>query len=101
MLDLNASDRQMALNEVKVLAKMDHPNIVAYHDSFEKGKLYSTIFYSTSSSITQRSKMASMYLQSDPKGSERFLKSGCDSQMSQATPTRFSMLFKHNYSKHF
>ena len=36
MLDLNASDRQMALNEVKVLAKMDHPNIVAYHDSFEK-----------------------------------------------------------------
>ena len=37
MLDLNASDRQMALNEVKVLAKMDHPNIVAYHDSFEKG----------------------------------------------------------------
>ena len=41
MLDLNASDRQMALNEVKVLAKMDHPNIVAYHDSFEKGTLYS------------------------------------------------------------
>ena len=38
MLDLNASDRQMALNEVKVLAKMDHPNIVAYHDSFEKGR---------------------------------------------------------------
>ena len=36
MLDLNASDRQMALNEVKVLATMDHPNIVAYHDSFEK-----------------------------------------------------------------
>ena len=44
MLDLNASDRQMALNEVKVLAKMDHPNIVAYHDSFEKGTIYSTIF---------------------------------------------------------
>ena len=40
MLDLNASDRQMALNEVKVLAKMDHPNIVAYHDSFEKGTIY-------------------------------------------------------------
>ena len=50
MLDLNASDRQMALNEVKVLAKMDHPNIVAYHDSFEKGTIFqSTIFYSTSS----------------------------------------------------
>ena len=40
MLDLNASDRQMALNEVKVLAKMDHPNIVAYHDSFEKGTIH-------------------------------------------------------------
>ena len=26
----------MALNEVKVLAQMDHPNIVAYHDSFER-----------------------------------------------------------------
>ena len=28
MLDLNANDRQMSLNEVKVLSKMDHPNIV-------------------------------------------------------------------------
>ncbi len=36
MLDLNANDRQMALNEVKVLAKMDHPNIIGYHDSFER-----------------------------------------------------------------
>eukprot|EP00094_Tigriopus_californicus_P004958 TCALIF_04774-PA protein Name:"Similar to nek8 Serine/threonine-protein kinase Nek8 (Danio rerio)" AED:0.11 eAED:0.12 QI:30/0.66/0.28/0.85/0.83/0.71/7/0/1060 len=36
MLDLAASDRQMALNEVKVLATMDHPSIIAYHDSFEK-----------------------------------------------------------------
>lgn len=36
MLELGASDRQMALNEVKVLSQMDHPNIVAYHDSFEK-----------------------------------------------------------------
>ena len=26
----------MALNEVKVLSKMDHPNIIAYYDSFEK-----------------------------------------------------------------
>lgn len=55
MLDLTASDRQMALNEgkgnyllfcklkilssffaVRVLAAMDHPNIVAYYDSFER-----------------------------------------------------------------
>ncbi|CAB4061412.1 Sodium/calcium exchanger 3,Sodium/calcium exchanger 1,Sodium/calcium exchanger 2 [Lepeophtheirus salmonis] len=35
MLELSASDRALALNEVKVLAKMDHPNIVAYFDSFE------------------------------------------------------------------
>ena len=33
---LTAYTFQMALNEVKVLAQMDHPNIVAYHDSFEK-----------------------------------------------------------------
>ncbi|XP_023340046.1 serine/threonine-protein kinase Nek8 [Eurytemora carolleeae] len=36
MMDLNANERQMALNEVKVLATLDHPNIVSYHDSFEK-----------------------------------------------------------------
>ena len=36
MLELSASDRQMALNEVKIMAKMDHPNIVGFHDSFEK-----------------------------------------------------------------
>ncbi len=36
MLELTASDRQMALNEVKIMAKMDHPNIIAFHDSFEK-----------------------------------------------------------------
>ena len=36
MLELTASDRQMALNEVKIMASMDHPNIVAYHDSFER-----------------------------------------------------------------
>ena len=41
----------------------------------------------------------SMLLQGDPKGSERFLKSACGSQMSQATPTKFPMLFRHNYSK--
>ena len=36
MLELTASDRQMALNEVSILATMDHPNIIAYHDSFER-----------------------------------------------------------------
>ena len=36
MLDLSAPERQMALNEVKVLATLDHPNIVTYYDSFER-----------------------------------------------------------------
>lgn len=36
MMELTAQDRQLALNEVKVLATLDHPNIVGYHDSFEK-----------------------------------------------------------------
>ena len=38
-------------------------------------------------------------VQGDPKGSERFFKNGCGIQMSQATPTKFSMLFKHNFDK--
>jgi NIMA (never in mitosis gene a)-related kinase len=36
MHDLNASERQMALNEVRVLAMLDHPNIISYYDSFEE-----------------------------------------------------------------
>jgi hypothetical protein len=35
----------------------------------------------------------------DPKGIERVLKTGCGIQMSQATPTKFSMLFKQTYGK--
>ena len=37
------------------------------------------------------------HIQGDPKVSERFFKNGCGIQMSQATPTKFSMLFKHDY----
>ncbi|XP_063884250.1 serine/threonine-protein kinase Nek8-like isoform X1 [Scylla paramamosain] len=36
MLDLSASERQMSLNEINVLALLDHPNIVSYMDSFER-----------------------------------------------------------------
>ncbi|XP_047483303.1 serine/threonine-protein kinase Nek8-like [Penaeus chinensis] len=36
MLELSASERQMALNECNVLAMLDHPNIVSYMDSFER-----------------------------------------------------------------
>lgn len=35
MLDLNAQCRQLALNEVTVLSKLEHPNIISYYDSFE------------------------------------------------------------------
>ena len=41
--------------------------------------------------------MKGSQLQGDPKGSERFFKNGCGIQMSQATPTKFSMLFKDDY----
>ena len=41
------------------------------------------------------------YIQGVPKRSGRFFKNGCGIQMSQATPTKFSMLFKHNYGKLF
>ena len=34
--DLAANERQMALNEVTVLAMLDHPNIISYFDSFEE-----------------------------------------------------------------
>ena len=39
-------------------------------------------------------------IQGDPKGSKRFFKSGCGIQMSQATPTTFSLLFKHTHGGH-
>ncbi|CAM1314269.1 Uncharacterised protein g6493 [Pycnogonum litorale] len=35
MHDLNAAERQLAMNEIKVLSMLDHPNIVSYFDSFE------------------------------------------------------------------
>ncbi|XP_076308989.1 serine/threonine-protein kinase Nek6-like isoform X2 [Tachypleus tridentatus] len=36
MLDLNSWERQLSLNEVKVLSVLNHPNIICYFDSFEK-----------------------------------------------------------------
>ena len=36
LVEMNNEDRKMSLNEVKVLAALDHPNIVGYHDSFER-----------------------------------------------------------------
>jgi serine/threonine protein kinase len=36
LLDLGAAERQMALNEAKILSMLDHPNIVSYFDCFEQ-----------------------------------------------------------------
>eukprot|EP00057_Strongylocentrotus_purpuratus_P009579 XP_011664053.1 PREDICTED: serine/threonine-protein kinase Nek8-like [Strongylocentrotus purpuratus] len=36
MHELNANERQMALNEIRVLSMLDHPNIISYYDSFEE-----------------------------------------------------------------
>ncbi|CAG0889811.1 unnamed protein product [Darwinula stevensoni] len=36
MHDLSASERHLALNEIQVLALLDHPNIIRYLDSFER-----------------------------------------------------------------
>ena len=42
-----------------------------------------------------------LYLQGVSKVSELFFRNECGIQMSQATPTNFSMLFKHKYGKLF
>ncbi|GFO11680.1 serine/threonine-protein kinase nek8 [Plakobranchus ocellatus] len=54
MHDLNSSERQLALNEVSVLALLDHPNIVSYYDSFEEdGVLMIEIEYADNGTLAQ------------------------------------------------
>ncbi|CAH1787997.1 unnamed protein product [Owenia fusiformis] len=54
MHDLNASERQMALNEWKVLAMLDHPNIISYYDSFEEdGTLMIEMEYADGGTLAQ------------------------------------------------
>lgn len=36
--EMTTEERQAALNEVKVIDQLDHPNIVAYYDSFFENK---------------------------------------------------------------
>ncbi|PIO55877.1 hypothetical protein TELCIR_22731, partial [Teladorsagia circumcincta] len=36
MYDLDSSQRQLALNEVHLLSRIQHPNIISYYDSFEE-----------------------------------------------------------------
>uniref|UniRef100_A0A915IFI9 Protein kinase domain-containing protein n=1 Tax=Romanomermis culicivorax TaxID=13658 RepID=A0A915IFI9_ROMCU len=54
MHDLNAKNRQMALNEVTVLSKLEHPNIVSYYDSFEEdGLLMIEMEYAEKGNLSQ------------------------------------------------
>ncbi|XP_048236777.1 uncharacterized protein LOC124117551 isoform X2 [Haliotis rufescens] len=54
MHDLNAAERQLALNEVNVLAMLDHPNIISYYDSFEEdGVLMIEIEYADGGTLAQ------------------------------------------------
>lgn len=34
-MDLNKSERALAMNEIQILAMLDHPNIISYYDNFE------------------------------------------------------------------
>ena len=36
MVELPKEQRRLALNEVEVLSRLDHPNIISFYDSFEE-----------------------------------------------------------------
>ncbi|KAJ9591396.1 hypothetical protein L9F63_002002, partial [Diploptera punctata] len=54
MIDLTATERQMALNEAQVLSLLDHPNIVSYLGSFEQdGVLMIEMEYADGGTLAQ------------------------------------------------
>ncbi|XP_069689683.1 serine/threonine-protein kinase Nek8-like isoform X2 [Periplaneta americana] len=54
MIDLTATERQMALNEVQVLSSLDHPNIISYLGSFERdGVLMIEMEYADGGTLAQ------------------------------------------------
>jgi NIMA (never in mitosis gene a)-related kinase 1/4/5 len=54
---MSAKDRDEAMNEVRVLRQMRHPNIVGYHDSFtEKGNLYIAMDFADGGDLYSRVK---------------------------------------------
>ncbi|XP_043239693.1 serine/threonine-protein kinase Nek8-like [Amphibalanus amphitrite] len=54
MHDLSADERKLAINEIEVLAMMDHPNIVAYYDNFERdGLLFIEMEYVDGGTLAQ------------------------------------------------
>ncbi|XP_060708843.1 uncharacterized protein LOC132834193 [Hemiscyllium ocellatum] len=55
MHELNHIERQRAMNEVKVLSMLDHPNIINYYDSFEEdGVLMIEMEYADGGTLAQR-----------------------------------------------
>ncbi|XP_014245638.2 serine/threonine-protein kinase Nek8-like isoform X2 [Cimex lectularius] len=54
MTELNAAERQMALNEVEVLSVLHHPNIISYLGSFEiNGMLIIEMEYADGGTLSQ------------------------------------------------
>ncbi|XP_071479348.1 uncharacterized protein [Diadema antillarum] len=54
MHELNANERQMALNEIRVLSMLDHSNIISYYDSFEEdGTLMIEMEYADGGTLAQ------------------------------------------------
>ncbi|XP_054159711.1 serine/threonine-protein kinase Nek8-like [Oppia nitens] len=54
MNDLNATERQLAINEVKVLSILNNPNIISYFDSFESnGNLYIEMEYADAGTLAE------------------------------------------------
>ncbi|KAL7079544.1 hypothetical protein ACQ4LE_001766, partial [Meloidogyne hapla] len=52
--ELNNSERQMALNEVNLLSRLDHPHIIAFYDSFEEdGTLMIEMEYADGGTLSQ------------------------------------------------
>uniref|UniRef100_A0A9J2PF62 non-specific serine/threonine protein kinase n=1 Tax=Ascaris lumbricoides TaxID=6252 RepID=A0A9J2PF62_ASCLU len=54
MLELTTQERQLALNEVSLLSKLDHPHIISYYDSFEEdGVLMIEMEYAEGGTLAQ------------------------------------------------
>ncbi|CAP24776.2 Protein CBR-NEKL-1 [Caenorhabditis briggsae] len=54
MYDLDSSQRRLALNEVSLLSRIEHPNIIAYYDSFEEeGVLMIEMEYADGGTLAQ------------------------------------------------
>ncbi|CAI5438989.1 unnamed protein product [Caenorhabditis angaria] len=54
MYELDSSQRRLALNEVSLLSRIEHPNIIAYYDSFEEeGVLMIEMEYADGGTLAQ------------------------------------------------